>query len=297
MASALVFNIQRYTTHHGPGVRTAVCLKGCTLRCPWCADPEARSPRRQLLYDRSQCTGCGWCAANCPRAAVEITDMGYQTNRELCSECVRCVCADGAKRITGQEFAAGQLLDILREDLPVFRRRGGGLTLTGGEPLLYPEFAEELLAGCRNEGIGTVLKTTGCGEVAVLERLLPLLDGVRISLKYADPRRHEKVLGSDNRNILDSIRRLGRWEGQVEVFIPLIPGWNDDEENLTASAAVLREAGIGQVTLRPFRPVGGGKHSQLDLPYRTDIRPPEPEQLAALPEFFRRLGLTAAVEA
>lgn len=295
MASALIFNIQRYSIHDGPGIRTTVFLKGCPLRCPWCANPESQLATTELMYDRSQCTDCGWCADSCPRGAVEITDHGYHTNPDICRGCTQCVCTGGAKRIAGRSMTHTEVLEVVRRDLPFYRRSGGGVTLSGGEPLLHGEFAEELLRACRENGIHTAVETTGHIHLGTLEAVLPWLDTVLIDLKYADPDRHREVLGVDNARVLNTLWRLRRWGGDVHVRLPVIPGWNDDEDNLSRSAALLTELGYACVTLLPYHRMGNGKYPQLDRPYTVTATPPSPERMAELAEFFRNRGIEAIV--
>ena len=295
MASALIFNIQRYSIHDGPGIRTTVFLKGCPLRCPWCANPESQQGGTELMYDRSQCTACGWCADSCPRGAVEITDHGYHTHLELCRGCTQCVCTAGAKRIAGRSMSAAEVLEVARRDIPFYRRSGGGVTLSGGEPLLHSEFAEELLRACRENGIHTAVETTGHIPMGSLEAVLPWLDTVLIDLKYADAARHRDVLGVDNAWVLNSLRRLSQWNGQVLVRIPVIPGWNDDEDNLPHSAALLRELGYSSVTLLPYHRMGAGKYAQLDRPYTVTAVPPTLERMEELAALFRSHGIEAMV--
>lgn len=291
MASALIFNIQRYSIHDGPGIRTTVFLKGCPLRCPWCANPESQLGGTEMMYDRSQCTNCGWCFDSCPRGAVEITDHGYHTDADLCRGCTQCVCTAGAKRIAGRSMSTTDVLEVVRRDIPFYRRSGGGVTLSGGEPLLHSEFAEELLHACRDNGIHTAVETTGHIPMGSLEAVLPWLNTVLIDLKYADPARHKDVLGVDNAWILNTLRRLRRWDGQVLVRIPVIPGWNDDTDNLNRSAALLRELGYTSVTLLPYHRMGAGKYTQLDRPYTVTATPPTPERMEELAEFFRSQGI------
>ena len=295
MASALVFNIQRYSIHDGPGIRTTVFLKGCPLRCPWCANPESQNAGYELMVDWSHCTKCGWCVTNCPRGAVEITDLGPLTNIDICRGCAQCVCTAGAKRIAGRKMTVEEVLEVVRRDVPFYRRSGGGVTLSGGEPLLHGEFAVELLRACRENGIHTAVETTGHIPADTLEWVLPQLDTVLIDLKYADSDRHKKMLGADNQWVLRSLKRLAAWDGQVLVRIPVIPGWNDDEENLAASAAVLKEMGYKSVTLLPYHRMGSGKYAQLERPYTVTAQPPSPERMAELAEFFRSRGIEAII--
>jgi pyruvate formate lyase activating enzyme len=187
------------------------------------------------------------------------------------------------------------VMEVVRRDIPFYRRSGGGVTLSGGEPLLHRDFAQTLLTACREEGIHTAVETTGHIPMETLEAVLPVLDTVLIDLKYADSNRHKDVLGVDNTLVLESLRRLRSWSGDVWVRIPVIPGWNDDEENLTGCANILKELGYRQVTLLPYHRMGSGKYPQLGRLYTVEAQPPTPERMAALAEFFRDHGIEALI--
>lgn len=293
MASAPVFNIQRYSIHDGPGIRTTVFLKGCPLRCPWCSNPESQLAVLEPMYDQAGLRGLRLCVAHCPRQAAEAGPGGIRFRRELCLGCPRCVCPNGARQVAGEYMTAEEVGAVVARDAVFYRRSGGGVTLSGGEPLLYPDFARELLDFCRQLGVGTAVETTGCVPAESLEAVLPVLDTVLIDLKFADSRRHAAALGAGNAPVLESIRRLARWSGQLLVRIPVIPGWNDDGENLSASARFLRECGISSVTLLPYHRMGEGKYPKLDRSYALQVPPPSPERMEELLDVFRAAGLTA----
>jgi pyruvate formate lyase activating enzyme len=248
-----VFDIQRFSIHDGPGIRTAVFFKGCPLRCAWCHNPESQSPRPQLMFYAHKCTGCGKCAEICA-----------DTHTPACTGCGRCaaVCRSGAREISGREISAEEVLKTVLRDRAFYETSGGGVTLTGGEPLSQPEFAAELLRLCREQGVNTAMETSGFAPWETLESLLPLLDRIYYDIKGIDPARHEKNTGVSNERILENAERLKRTGKDVTFRMPYIPGFNDDE-----LPAVKAFAGDFPLQLMPYHAIGEGKYAALGRPY------------------------------
>lgn len=291
MASAPVFNIQRYSIHDGPGIRTTVFLKGCPLRCP-CLQPGVPLAFWEPRYDQAACVGCGWCVAHCPRQAAEAGPGGIRFRRELCLGCPRCVCPNGARQVAGEYMTAEEVGAVVARDAVFYRRSGGGVTLSGGEPLLYPVCP----------GAAGLLPAAGRRHRRGDHRLRPggIAGGGAAGFGHRPHRPEIRRLpaargrpGRGNAPVLESIRRLARWSGQLLVRIPVIPGWNDDGENLSASARFLRECGISSVTLLPYHRMGEGKYPKLDRSYALQVPPPSPERMEELLDVFRAAGLTA----
>lgn len=264
-----VFDIQRFSIHDGPGIRTAVFFKGCPLRCAWCHNPESQRPGPELLFFAHKCVGCGKC--------VEICD---NTHTPDCTGCGKCaaVCAHGAREISGYDITADVVLEKVLRDRAFYETSGGGVTLTGGEPLAQPDFAEDLLRKCKANGLHTAMETCGCAPWKTLSRLLPYLDLVYFDIKGIDPALHKRNTGVDNGLILANAARL-KESGKEMVFrMPYIPGYNDGELD-----AVRNFAGAFPLQLMPYHAIGEGKYAALGREYpAAGTQPPEPSVIAAL---------------
>lgn len=267
-----IFNIQRFSIHDGPGIRDLIFLKGCPLRCAWCANPESQEFCPELLYRRSKCIGCHACAAACPRQAIRAAeDGGIQIDRTLCRRCFACVraCCSRALACVGEEISAQALVRrVMGQHLSW--RAESGVTLSGGEPLCQPEFAAEVLRLFREEGAGTALETCGCAPFEAIERVAPHCDLIHFDLKFMDPELHRRYTGADNGGILDNLRKLSRRFPHIPLIVrtPLIPGVNDGEENLSAAVELLRQLpSLRDYELLPYHNFGEGKYRQLGRDY------------------------------
>ena len=266
--NGMVFNIQHYCVHDGPGVRTNVFFKGCPLRCRWCANPESNQLKPQLMYEAWKCIGCGACEAACPSFAVQLLDGIAVTDRSACTGCGSCtgVCPVPAREITGKVMSVEQVMAEIRLD-STFYGTDGGVTLTGGECLLQPDFALEILKTCKAENIGTAVETCGFVPFEAFQRIAPYLDIALYDVKLMDSEAHKKYTGVPNEQILENLRRLSS-ELNIPVIArtPLIPGVNDSEENLRAMGAFLRDnvPTLKEVNLLPYHRLGEGKWEQLE---------------------------------
>ena len=294
---ALVFNIQRYSIHDGPGIRTIVFLKGCPLRCPWCANPEGMDSRPVLAHNAMFCKNCGRCAEVCPWGAVFLTEEGLGWRRELCRLCGACVtaCGHGAREIFGKRMTVTEVLREVKKDEAFFRRSGGGLTVSGGEPLAHPGFTLTLLERSREEGLDTAVESTLFAPPETVNRMLARTDHVLADIKLMNPGRHREFTGVDNHLILENLRRAASSGVDLIVRFPLIPGINDDEENLGEMAEFL--AGLGRkvpLEILPYHELGRGKFLNLGLPWLMadrNISPPEKQMLDKAEEFLCARGV------
>ena len=297
-----VFDIQRFSLHDGPGVRTTVFLKGCPLACAWCHNPEGISPRPEVLVTEARCLRCGACAAACPE-----TDAAGETaaplHPERCARCGACVaaCPGGARRLAGRETTAAAVVAELERDRVFHEESGGGATFSGGEPLLQFDFLVELLAGCRAAGIHTALDT--CGH-APREHVLAagrLADLVLYDLKCVDGARHRAATGADNADLLANLRALAAAGTALWLRVPLVAGFNDDDGDARATAALAAELGVRRVSLLPYHGLGTHKrgegaarrdrHAGLDAP----PAPPPPARLETLARHYRERGLDVRI--
>ena len=267
-----VFNIQRFCLHDGPGIRTTVFLKGCSLQCLWCANPESINKEVELGYIAARCTKCGKCAPVCPEKAITLAPDGFpQIQRELCTACGKCVevCSDDALALYGSDMTAGEVFGIVERDRSFYQGSGGGVTLSGGEPLLQSPFVFALFQLCREAGIHTAIESAGFVNPAVLKAALPLTDYVLFDLKHMDPQTHRTSTGQSNDLILRNANTLASYGVQVRFRMPLIPGVNDTPRNIEETSAFLRELGGdgARIELVPYHRLGESKYGALDRPY------------------------------
>lgn len=297
----VIFNIQTYSIHDGPGIRTTVFVMGCPLRCAWCQNPESQSYTPQLFYDSEKCTGCGNCVEVCPLDAIDIYGERSRTNREICKGTGNCaeVCPVEARNPIGSYVSVGEVFRKVMEDKVFYEKSGGGVTLGGGEPLASPDFSIGLLRLCKSVGIHTTLDTCGYASWGVMRRVLDYVDLVLYDLKHMDPVAHKAYTGVSNELILENIARIHRELAlPALVRIPLIPGYNDSLENLQTTARfVATELGSSaKVHLLPFHRLGETKYQRLERPSSpVSINPPSEEDMRLHSEIFSSFGLNVQV--
>ncbi len=291
----LIFDLDTFAVHDGPGIRLAVYLKGCPLSCSWCHSPESRGAASELIWMRDRCTLCGACAAACPHGVHTVDSEAHAVERSRCAVCGGCVaaCPCGALQVKGQAVTAGEIAAKAQHMRSFFEHSGGGVTLTGGEVTMQADFAASVASLCRAAGVHVAVETCGACEWEVLERVVRDADLVLYDIKLIDDEAHRRWTGMTNRHILSNAARLaGR---DVQVRVPLIPGVTDTEENLRGIFQFARDAGLTSVALLPYNPSAGAKYEWLGLPYELDAEPQSADELAGMLAMAEQAGLDASV--
>lgn len=279
-SKGIIFSVQRYTVHDGPGTRTSVFLKGCTLRCHWCCNPESWSSCPEIGVYAQRCIGvskCGYCLSACPLARqniFRINDDGAieSLDRSLCTGCLACAesCPANALTIWGQEMTVEQALREICKDRDFFEATGGGVTLSGGEPFVQFQFTLELLKACKREGVHTCVETALGVPWELVEQAIPYVDFLITDIKHMDPARHQECCGSDLDLILENLKRLGKSGIPTIIRVPLVPNFNDDEENIHQTAQFISKefpVNLRQVQVLHFHELGKTKFATLGMPY------------------------------
>lgn len=326
-----VFNIQKYSLHDGPGIRTTVFLKGCPLRCVWCHNPESQELRPEVVFFETRCVGCGSCIKVCPTGVAgsllttlansrticdTTTLLGWSkdipvpsasggdpaTSSGRCTACGLCVraCACGAREIVGRSMSADEVMSEVLRDRIFYDQSGGGVTFSGGEPMMQPEFLREMLLRCRAEGLRTTVDTSGFAAWDAFLAIVPLVDLFLYDVKLMDETRHRQYIGASNRLILDNLRRLAPLASSlgetVLARVPLIPGINDDGRNIGSTGEFLRECGIRQVSVLPYHRMGIEKCRRLGREYSLPgIEPPSEEEVKRVVDTLAGYGLSVKV--
>jgi len=261
-SSGIIFDIQRFSVHDGPGIRTLVFFKGCPLACLWCSNPESQRFDPELLFDPTRCLACGGCVEVCPHGAVWRTGERLAYDRGRCPACGACadVCPAEARTVAGRRVAAQDVVAEVLKDAPFYANSGGGVTLGGGEPLAQSDFAREILERCRLNGVHTAIETCGHVPWGVLESILPWTDLFLYDLKHVDAETHRAQTGGDIALILSNLERLVGAGAKAIVRVPVIPGFNDTAEDIRAIAEQVARLGIGELHLLPYHRLGQNKY-------------------------------------
>ena len=295
-----VFNIQSYSIHDGPGIRTTVFLKGCPLRCLWCANPESHSPLPQLMFYHSKCVGCGKCADVCPSKAIRLHDNIAATNRALCNSCGLCVniCPVEAREIVGKTMTVDEVLEKVLEDKLFIESSGGGVTVSGGEPLMHPDFTETLLAQAKAVGLHTAIESSCFADHKVIERVFRYVDLGLLDIKHMDSAEHQRLTGVPNEIILDNLRYIyHELNVPFMISLPIIPGYNDSHKNIEATADFIANELGKDVRLRllPYHRLGEAKNDSLGKDMNFSFSIPSDEHMHQVKTILESFGLQAQI--
>ncbi len=294
----LVFLIQRYSVQDGPGLRTTVFMKGCPLKCQWCQNPESLRLYPELMSHDTKCILLGKCIEACPVGAITLDQQKRRKlNRFKCNLCFQCVDACPTKALSrvGEYMTVEEVVAEIERDELFYQKSGGGMTISGGEPLLQWQFVYRLLEACKQRYLHTALDTCGYAHWPTLKNVLEHVDLVLYDIKHMDPKLHKEATGKSNRLILNNLRMIPP-QKKVWLRMPLIPGFNDSEENLTKLSRLGREIGAEKVSILPYHKLAEEKYKQLGKQYTmAHLEPPSKEYLQQIQKFIESFGLQVTI--
>ena len=292
--TGIIFDIKKYSIHDGPGTRTTVHLKGCPLACWWCHNPESQSVMPTVLFRGEKCIGCGSCVRSCPHGAISARGGTLVTDDGLCDGCGKCcdVCPPEARELCGRRYTVEELMTQLHKD-EIFFRDGGGVTFSGGEPLMQPEFLLEALDACGRAGYHRALDTCGFVSRSVIVDSVKRADLYLYDVKHMDPERHKEYTGVDNVVILENLRAISDAGAKINIRVPFMPGLNSGDENMHALGRFVRPLkGITGVNILPYHTVAKGKHDRWHMEYKLgDLLPPTENQTRHAAAILESYGL------
>lgn len=293
---AILMDIKRFAVHDGPGIRTTFFLKGCSLHCIWCHNPEGISGRPQMAYYPHKCIGCGECAAACPAQAQRFADGKHVYEREKCISCGKCeeACLGEAMHLFGRRTDPEEILPIAREDRLFYEQSGGGVTFSGGEPLLQADFCAATAKRLKEEGISTAIDTCGCVPFEAFDKVLPYTEIFLFDVKHIDSDKHRELTGQGNERILSNLRRLSDLGARIEIRMPLVPGCNDSPDVVRRIGAFLGNLNIEKMRVLPYHSMARSKYAALGMTdTMPDVPSPDDEHLNAVVDILRGCGVNA----
>lgn len=294
MTKGLIFNIQKFSIHDGPGIRTTIFLKGCPLRCKWCANPESQSAHVQILWDQKKCVHCLQCVKSCMHQAISCREGEIHIDEELCQGCLTCVstCLQSALSNEGETKEIEEIVRIALQDKDFYEESGGGITISGGEGMSQPYFLKELVKELKKHNLHLAIETTGYIPKETFHELAPLFDLLLFDVKHYDTNRHFEGTGVHNEQIINNLKWATHQGLEILPRIPVIPGFNDSIQDAAGLASLLTEIGLKKVQLLPFHQFGERKYEMMHKEYAyKNVRALQKEDLIEYQNEFTKKGL------
>ncbi|MCJ7532325.1 MAG: glycyl-radical enzyme activating protein [Anaerolineales bacterium] len=299
MTTGIIFDIRKYSIHDGPGIRTTVFFKGCPLNCWWCHNPESQASSVEIMYHENRCIRCGACLEICTRGALSWDTDLIILDKEKCDLCGDCAdaCYTEARQMVGQEMTISQAMAEIERDIAFYDQSGGGVTLSGGEPLLQQDFLHALLQACKEKEIHTALDTCGFAPWEILDRVREYVDLFLYDLKLMEDGKHRQFTGVSNELILRNLQALSSYGHHIILRLPVIPGINDDDDSVRqigAFCAALPH--LDGIDILPYHRIGLDKYSRLNMDYKlTEISSPSSDKIADIAQILQELGLPVKI--
>lgn len=297
--TGVIFDIERFSIHDGPGIRTTVFFKGCPLDCWWCHNPESQALERALWFWERRCVRCGDCVQACPRGAISLSGDSILTDEALCSVCGDCVqaCCAQALEIVGRPVTVAEVMAEIEKDVIFYDESGGGVTFSGGEPLMQPGFLQALLASCKEKEIHTAVDTSGLAPWKTLQEISRNVDLFLYDLKLMDDEKHRKYTGVSNELIFSNLRALASQGSTIAVRVPIVPGINDDAENISSIGEFVASlTRVPPISILPYHKAGVDKYARLKKLYALpETQSPSDGQIAEIAATLQRFGLTVKI--
>lgn len=294
MTSGTIINIQKYSIHDGPGIRTTVFLKGCPLKCWWCHNPESQSYKEEIMFFEERCTKCKVCEEKCQQQAIRINGSFPIVNQKKCILCGECAnfCPNNAREYVGKNITVSDLMKEIQKDEIFYEESGGGVTFSGGEPMMQIDFLNEVLKSCKDMDIHTAVDTSGYTNWKNFNKIIDKVDLFLYDLKLMNNEKHLKYIGVPNNSILENLKKLSDIGANIFIRMPIIAGINDDNEHINESIKFLSNLNIIQINLLPYHKMGMDKYKRLEIDYNlSGIEKPTDERMIEISNEFKSSGM------